>query len=537
MKADRLGVPVAVAFFALALTLVLSLGGSTRRPRADFAFCNQNEISSLDPAIATGVPESRILTALFEGLVRPDPKTGEPLPGMAERWEVSDDGLTWRFTIRADSFWTNGEPVTADDFEFSMRRFLHPKTAGGYADMLWCVEGAQALTSSGDFEHDLWDPSVGIEARGPRELVLRLVRPTPHLLRILAVFSLCPVNRTCVERWGNDWIKPEHIATNGPFRLVDRRVRDHISMRRWNGYWGVDEVALGTIDAYAADGVTTQLNMYLTGQVDWMIKPPTSLYASILPRPDSLVGPQAGMTFFRFNTERPPFDDMRVREALSLALDRAGLARDVMRGGELPAVSFVPAGIPGYRTATLPPSDPERARALLAEAGYPEGRDFPAFELLFPNNEVTRDFCEAVASQWRVELGLRPRLVNQAWKVFLDSTKQLQYDVSWGAWTADYLDPTTFLDIFRSRSGNNRTGWADAEYDRLLLSAAEAIDPVARIAIQREAEQRLLDAWPIALVYQRINLNMVSPRVRGFHDNVLDVHPLRDLAVVESAAP
>ncbi|MHC4844830.1 MAG: peptide ABC transporter substrate-binding protein [Planctomycetota bacterium] len=536
MIADRLGVPVAVAFGGLALVLVLSLGGRTLRPRADFAFCNQNEISSLDPAIATGVPESRILTALFEGLVRPDPRTGEPLPGMAERWTTSADGLLWTFTIRQGSTWTNGEPVTAHDFEFSMRRFLHPRTAGGYADIIWCVEGAKAFTSSGDIDHDLWDPTVGIEATSDRELVIRLDRPTPHLLRILALFSLLPVNRTCVEQWGNDWIKPEHIVTNGPFRLVDRRVRDHIRMERWDGYWGVDEVALTTIDAYAADGNTTQLNMYLTGQVDWMVKPPTSLYASILPRDDCLLGPQAGMTFMRFNTTRPPFDDPRVREAMALALDREGLARDVMRGGELPAVSFVPAGIPGYETATLPPRDTDRARALLAEAGYPDGKDFPVFEVLFPHNEITRDFCEAVASQWRSVLGLRPRLVNQAWKVYLDSTKQLEYDVAWGAWTADYLDPTTFLDIMRSGSGNNRTGWADARYDALLLAAAESTDPGERIALLRQAEQRLLDGWPIALVYQRINLNLVAPTVRGFHDNVLDVHPLRDISV-ERAAP
>jgi oligopeptide transport system substrate-binding protein len=531
MRADRLGVPVAVTFGGLALVLVLSLGGRTLRPRADFAFCNQNEISSLDPAIATGVPESRILTALFEGLVRPDPRTGEPLPGMAERWAVSNGGLRWRFAIRQGSHWTNGEPVTAHDFEFSMRRFLHPGTAGAYADMLWCVEGAEAFTSSGNIDHDLWDASVGIEARGPNELELRLIRPTPHLLRILALFSLLPVNRTCVEQYGVDWIKPEHIVTNGPFRLVDRKIRDHIRMERWDGYWGVDEVALNTIDAYAADGNTTQLNMYLTGQVDWMVKPPTSLYASILPRDDSLLGPQAGMTFMRFNTTRPPFDDARVREAMTLALDRAGLARDVMRGGELPAVSFVPAGIPGYETATLPPADPDRARTLMAEAGYPDGEGFPVFEVLFPHNEITRDFCEAVASQWRNELGLRPRLVNQAWKVYLDSTKRLEYDVAWGAWTADYLDPTTFLDIMRSTSGNNRTGWADATYDGLLLAAAESSDRGRRIALLREAEQRLLDAWPIALVYQRINLNLVAPTVRGFHDNVLDVHPLRDISV------
>jgi oligopeptide transport system substrate-binding protein len=339
------------------------------------------------------------------------------------------------------------------------------------------------------------------------------------------------VQRACLERWGPGWIKPGHVVTGGPFRLAERRVRDRMRLVRHDGYWGRDEVALRTIDAYAAEGNTTQLNMYLTGQVDWMVKPPTSLYDVILRRPDVSTGPQAGVTFFRFNVTRPPLDDPRVRAALTLALDRAMLARDVMRGGELPAGSYVPAGLPGYAPAPLPPADPARARALLAEAGYPGGRGFPSIELLYPHNETTRDFCEAAAAQWERELGLRPRLVNQAWKVFLDSSRQLRYEVGWGAWTADYLDATSFLDIFRTGSGNNRTGWASADYDRLLDRAALAQDPAARGALLAEAEAVLLAELPVAPVYQRINLNLVAPRVRGFHDNALDVHPLRDLSV------
>jgi oligopeptide transport system substrate-binding protein len=264
-----------------------------------------------------------------------------------------------------------------------------------------------------------------------------------------------------------------------------------------------------------------------------MIKPPTSLYDVVLTRPDARVGVQAGVTFYRFNVTRPPFSDPRVRQALGLALDRAALARDVMRGGELPSVSYVPAGLPGYTAAELPPHDPVRARALLAEAGYPGGAGFPDIELLYPHNEVTRDFCEATAAQWRSVLGIRPRLVNQAWKVFLDSQKQLRYDVSWGAWTADYLDPGTFLEMFLTDGGNNRTGWSSPAYDALVVATANEPDAARRLATFRDAERLLLDAWAIVPVYQRINLNLVSPRVRGFHDNLLDVHPLRDLSVVD----
>lgn len=533
MRHDRLRLLGAASLAVAGLCGALALGGRSIVERADFAFCNQQELQSLDPAVITGVPESRILQALYEGLVRADPATGEPLPGMAESWSVSDDGLTWTFRMRAGSRWTNGDPVTAGDFAYSFRRLLEPATAAPYADTLWCLRGAREL-SSGEAAvagPDGASPPLGVRAPDDGTLVLELLQPTPHLPALLAMAPLLPVNRRCVEAWGPDWIRPEHIVTNGPFRLVERRVRDRLRLERHEGYWGREQVALRSIDAYAAEGITTQLNMYLTGQVDWMIKPPTSLYASVLPRPDAIRGPQAGTTFMRFNTTRAPFDDPQVRRALALALDREALARDVMRGGELACTSFVPAGLGAYVPAPLAPADLAGARELLTRAGYPDGRGFPEFELLYPHNESTRDFCEAVAAQWRDRLGLRPRLVNQAWKVYLDSCKQLEYDVAWGAWQADYADATSFLDCFKSGVGNNRTGWASASYDALLAQAALQPQEAPRMALLAQAEALLLDELPIAPVYQRICLNLVAGRVRGFHDNVLDLHPLRDLSV------
>lgn len=531
MRAERRRALLAGGLALAALGGLVGWGGSSLRGRADFAFCNQNEISSLDPAASSGVPEARILTALFEGLFRADPATGEPLPGMASAWEVRDGGLSWRFTIREDSRWTNGDPVTARDFAWSFARLLAPETSAPYADMAFFLAGARQVNAGASPEQ----AGLGVAALDDHELELRLTAPMAHLPKLLALMPFLPVHRATVEAHGRDWIRPEHLVSNGPFRLVERRIRDRLRLVRHEGYWGAAEVALGSIDAWAVDGITTQLNLYLTGEVDWMIKPPTSLYGAILPRDDALSGPQAGMTFFRFNVTRPPFDDPRVRRALTLALDRQALARDVMRGGELPAGSFVPAGLPGYAPAALAPADPDLARRLLAEAGYPGGAGFPSFEILYPHNESTRDFCEAVAAQLRERLGLQPRLVNQAWKVFLDSSRQLRFDLAWGAWIGDYLDPAAFLEIFRAGSGNNRTGWVDAGYDALLDEAALELDASRRAALLARAEERLLAALPCAPVYQRINLNLVSPRVSGFFDNALDVHPLRDLSVTAPA--
>ncbi|HTE06021.1 MAG TPA: ABC transporter substrate-binding protein [Planctomycetota bacterium] len=381
------------------------------------------------------------------------------------------------------------------------------------------------------------EEALGIEAVSGTELRLRLVRPCPSLPAILALASLCPVQRACVERWGSRWIAPEHLVSNGPFRLVERRVRDRLRLARSDGYWGRGEVALGTIDAWAMDGGTTQVNLFLTGGADWMVRPPSGLYGALLGRPDCVRGPQSGLTFLRYNHTRAPFSDARVRLALLLALDRESLARDVMRGGETAADSFVPRGMPGYDPPRWPGQDVQRARALLAAAGFPGGAGFPDVELLHPHMQVARDLCEALAAQWRARLGLRCRLVNQPWKVFLDSQSQLRYDVSWSAWIADWLAPETFLELFQSGGGNNRCGFADTGYDALLAAAAASADGAGRAALLARAEQRLVDACALAPLHQRANVNLVSPRVTGFHDNLLDVHPLRDLGLAPGGAP
>jgi len=522
------------------LVVVAGWGSASLREPADFTFCNQSEISSLDPASITGVPEARIVQALFEGLTRQDPVTGEPLPGMARSWKVSDDGLTFRFELRERSLWTDGTPVTAHDVAFSLRRVLHPSTAAPNAPMLWCLQGAAAYSRAGNTPPPASVPepgTLGIEARSDTELVLTLERPTPALPAILALPFACTVQRACVERWGRLWIAPEHLVTNGPFRLEERRVRDRLRLVRFDGYWGRDEVALASIDAWATDAGTTQVNLYLTGGADWVVRPPSGLYGALLGRPDCVRGPQFGLTFLRYNHARAPFSDDSVRLALLLALNRESIARDVMRGGETAADNFVPRGMPGYDPPRWPAFDPARARELLAEAGYPGGAGFPEFELLHPIQQVARDLCESLATQWREQLGVRCRLVAQPWKVFLDSQGKGNYDVSWSAWIADYLAPETFLEIFTTESGNNRSHFADPAYDELLARAAASPDPAERTALQVRAEQRLIDACVLAPLFQRANVNLVAPRVRGFHDNLLDVHPLRDLSVVAEGAP
>lgn len=533
----RSGAAVGLAVLALAVYALARASSQASLPRADFAFCNQNEIASLDPHVASDVSSGRILGALYEGLTRIDPSTGAPAPALAESWSVAPDGLGWTFRIRAEARWSNGEPLLARHVLDGWLRLLHPDTAARNAELLWVLVGAREYTATPPGERP--DASrVGLRATGPHELELRLLRPVPYLASLLAYWPLVPVHTDSIARHGHDWLRPEHLVVNGPFVVVEHRLRDRIRLQRNPHYWNRDAVALATVDAYAASGATTQLNMYLTGLVDWIVKPPPALYDSLRERDDWRASGQLGMSFLRFNTTRPPFDDPRVRAALALALDREALTRDVLGGGQRPARSFVPPGLGEYTPAPFPPGDPERARALLAEAGYPGGRGLRPFELLSPHTEATRDLCAAMAARWRDVLGIAEvHLTSQEFGTYIDSCQRLVYDTAWGVWIGDYLDPSTFLDIFASTSGNNRTGWGDPRYDALLARAAGERDEARRLELLHEAETLLLQALPMAPLYQRASIHLVSPRVRGFGESLLDVHPLQDLSLAGDAPP
>jgi oligopeptide transport system substrate-binding protein len=361
----RAGAALGLAALALGLVALAQASRQLSLPRADFAFCNQNEIASLDPHMASDVSSGRILGALYEGLTRIDPQTGAPAPALASSWSVSDDGLTWTFAIRPEARWSNGEVLDASDVVDGWLRLLHPSTAARNAELLWIIDGARGYTATpADRQPDA--SQVGLRATHPGELNVRLVRPVPYLASLLAYWPLVPVHLDSIAEHGHDWLRPEHLVVNGPFLLHEHRLRDRIRLVRNPQYWDAEHVALETIDAYAAASETTQLNMYLTGLVDWVVKPPPALYGSLRERDDWRSSGQLGMSFLRFNTTRPPFDDPKVRAALALALDRDALTRDVLGGGQRAASSFVPPGLGDYAPAHFPPGDPERARALLA---------------------------------------------------------------------------------------------------------------------------------------------------------------------------
>jgi oligopeptide transport system substrate-binding protein len=535
-----------LALLALAAGLAARITSATRLAPADMTFINGTEISTLDPATVTGVPEGRILRMLFEGLTVKDPETLEALPGMAASWEVSDDGLVYTFHIRRDARWTNGDPVTAHDFVWSWKRFLDPETAAEYAYQLWYVRGARAYST--DLDDDgrprIDFDQVGIRALDDHTLEVTLEAPTPFFLQLTAFYPLYPVNRRNIEEarerfpdtWQYEWLRPENIVTNGPFRVVERRINDRIRMVKNADYWDADSVAFESVDALAVEQYMTNLNLYLQGDADWINFIPNQLIARLLEREDFNPTPYFGTYFYRVNTTKPPLDDVRVRRALALSIDRLAITRYVTKSGQMPWFSLVPFGMAGYVPQQLQhDADPdgdweagfradlERAKALLAEAGYgPGGRPFPVIEIHYNTSETHRDIAELVADTWRRELGINAKLLNQEWKVYLDTQSNLRYDVSRSAWIGDYIDPNTFLDMFVTGGENNKTGWGDARYDERIEGAKNEVDPERRRALFYEAEALLMEELPILPIYSYVTQNMINPRLGGFPGNLLD---------------
>jgi oligopeptide transport system substrate-binding protein len=523
---DRVKLLLILGALLVPLVLALYAGFSASLERADFVFVNQGEVSSLDPAQATGIPEGRILMAVSEGLTTLHPETLEPLPACAESWEVSPDGRTIRFYMRPGLKWSDGTALTAHDFLSSWKRLLDPATASPYAYLLWHVAGARRFTEGRVEEGDPIE--VGLEAPDDETFIVRLEKVCTYFPILTAFYPLYPVNADCIRRHGEShWLRPENLVSNGPFRVKVRLLKDRIRLEKSPFYWDAKNVKVDSIDALAITSPITALNLYLTGEVDWINHVPPIVLHGLKDREDFTLTPNLGTNFLRFNVTMPPLNDPGVRAALHLAIDGKDLVDYVLKGGQTVADSFVPPGIPGYTPSTCGVFDPDRARKLLADAGFPGGKDFPELNLLYSADETNRDIAEVIAMQLKRNLGIRLHPAAQERKGYFVSQNSMAYHICLCSWLGDYLDPSTFLDIFQSGSGNNRTGWKCSEYDQLLEQAAEELASGARTSLLQRAETVLLRELPIAPLFFRTTANMIKGTWEGYHDNIQDVHPLK----------
>jgi oligopeptide transport system substrate-binding protein len=511
------------------MVLCLAPGCSPSEKRADLVFINGAEPETLDPAVITGQPEGRIVNALFEGLLRFD-RQGHAVPGVASSWKISPDGCTYTFFLRPDARWSDGKQVTASDFVKSWHRTLDPVTASAYNYQLYSVIGAEDFASgkTKDFS------KVGVKARDDVTLQVTLRQPTSYFLDLCAFPTLFPVRTDLITKYGDDWVKPGKLVGNGAYLLDAWRINDCVMLKKNPLYWDESHVQLRSVQVLPISLADVAYNFYASGQADLTMDKgltPIGLLDLLKTRPEFHAAPFLGSYFLRFNCSKGPFTDPRVRKAFSMAIDRKRITTKITRAGESTALSFVPPGILGYHTPDGLAENAAKARALLAEAGYPNGKGFPLTTYLYSESKMDEGIAIELQSMWKEQLGVTVQLARQEWKVYLNSLGTLDYGIARSSWVGDYPDPNTFLDLFLSGGGNNRTGWSNAAYDALIGAAAAERDPVRRFEILRHAEELLVrDEAPIAPLYFYVGIQLYDPkRLGGIEANVLDEHPLREI--------
>jgi oligopeptide transport system substrate-binding protein len=482
--------------------------------------------------VVTGVPENVLIRALFEGLAVKNPYTLEPEPGVARSWDISEDGRRITFHLNPEARWSNGDPVTADDFRWSWMRALHPQMGNLYAYMLFPVRNAEAFFSGEIQDFD----KVGVKAPDPLTLEVTLTEPTPYFIQLMDHYSTFAVHRPTIEKHGKftdrftRWTRVENIVSNGPFVLEEWLLNRRISMRKSHSYWGRDRVRLNKVIFYPTENAFSEERGFRAGQLHVTATVPLDKIPIYRAMEDSpyLQAPYIGTYFYLINTTRPPVDDPRVRRALSMAVDRDALVRSVMQGSAVPAYSITPPGTLGYQPPKTFDYDPDRARQLLAEAGYPDGAGWPGIEIRYNTQEAHRKVAVAIQQMWKDQLNIEVTIANQEWKVYLDSVSQMQFDVARRGWIGDYVDPNNFLDLYLTGGGNNNTGYANPVYDELIrVRAPQAKNREERFKVFYAAEKMLMEAMPIIPLYTYTSRHLIHASVCGRPANLMDSLNLR----------
>tara|TARA_B100000530_G_scaffold148183_1_gene92932 strand:- start:135 stop:1751 length:1617 start_codon:yes stop_codon:yes gene_type:complete len=491
---------------------------------------NGSEPQGIDPHIVTGVPEHHILISLCEGLTIPNPNPNDMngyMAGTAESWTISDDGKEYIFNINKNAKWSNGEPVTADDFVWSWKRILTASLGSQYPDMLYYLVGAY------EYHNGLIDDfnQVGVKSVDKHTLKVNLKNPTPFFLGLLSHYSTWPVHKDTVLKFGDiddrngEWTRPGNFVCNGPFQLKTWELNNKIVVEKNPHYYDASMVRLNEIHYYPVSNVMTEDRMFRAGQLHLTSTLPSQkcpIY--IEENPNLRIDPYMGTYFYRINTENEVLKDVRVRKALAYSIDRQLLVDKVTKCGQIPAYSFTPPGSNGYQPNTEIPFDPILAKSLLEEAGFSEQNPFPKLEILFNTNEDHRKLALAVQQMWQINLGIEVELVNQDWKVYLNREMIGDFQISRAGWIGDYEDPNTFLDLMRPNRGNNKTGWENMEYDALVEKANTINNQAERYELLYQAEEILIENMPVIPLYTYVRAYQLSPDVKGFSPHILDHH-------------
>ena len=594
--------------FTTACTPPRSYFGTTqpRHPADELWINNSGEPEWIDPGKCSDATGGEVISNLFAGLAEPHPETLAPIPELAIRWDISADGRTYTFHLRS-SFWSDGTPLTAEDFVWSWRRGCSTPTrphvtaacctllkmakrtmnarcgspgasdanavrtmfaahlpveqvvvahdpngvfvfvGGPEADKARNLGLALALNGTTLGQGTLQvlrtpDTLVGVRALDPLTLEVQLEDPVPYFLNLVAYHTFKPVPRHVVhalEQQGLNtdlWTRPENIVSNGPYVLTSWHFKHYFTYAKNPRYWDAAHVRIARVKVFEVESVNTALNLYRDGDLDWIgaNTPLPSEFLSFLQRyKDTHRDPMLSVYFYWVNTQEPPLDDVRVRRALSLAIDRNALVQYIARGGQIPTAELVPDGLAGYRALHRPLYDPNEARALLAQAGY-GAKPLPPVTLIYNTSEGHKQVAEAVQEMWHKVLGIDVQIENQEWKVFLKNVELHNFSLARMGWVGDYPDPTTFLhDVLSQHAGNNLSGWHDPAYEALLTRANRTVDKAARLELLRQAESVAMDAQPMIPLYVYTRSYVRKPYVRGFWPNYQDRHSIKYMWIDE----
>jgi len=516
---------------ATGITLVLVTGGCrSSEPAADIVIVNGAEPESLDPAVVTGQAELRVVSALFEGLTRSNPRTGDSEPALAESWFISADRMVYTFNLRTNLPWSTGEKLTAEDVRYSWLRALDPVTASSYAYQLFYLKNGEAFNSGRTNAG-----AVGVKVLNPWQLEVTLTQPSPFFIDICTLPVTGVVPRWVIEKHGDRWLKASPLPTSGAYELVYWRINEKIRLRKNRNFWETAAARNSYVDLLPVGVANVAFNLYESGAADIVWDKdliPSELLGELQKRPDFHTFNYLGSYFFRFNTTRYPLKDPRVRQALALAVNKEHILQKIVKSGGVLAHHFTPPGTQNYQAPRGLRYSPGEAKRLLAEAGFPDGADFPRLQYTFNASSGGANMHEKIAIEmqqmWKEVLNINIELRHLESKVFYMAQNQLDYDISRSSWIGDYNDPNTFLDIFGSNNGNNRTGWKNAGYDRLLAEANRQVDPLVRKGLLREAEEILVEKeLPMVPLYFYVGVNYYDTnKVSGIFNNLIDVHPI-----------
>jgi len=492
----------------------------------EFVYYNGPRPRTVDPALLTDSYGSFLAVNLFEGLTVWDASAQTVLPGVAESWEISDDRRTYTFHLREEARWSDGTQVVADDFIRSWNRVLNPGTQAGFATLFYPIAGARELHLGMTTDAS----TLGVSAPGPQTLIVRLQAPVPYFLALTADAVMLPVQSECLKKHGWSWTDPRNMVVNGPYRLVEQH-EDRYVMQRNARYWNVASVEIERIVALTDPPAAGLVESFRAGELHWTGFGGDVIEAQQMAAAEAMPGfhshPSLVTGYLRFNLDASPFNDERVRQALAHAIDRESVAAF---GHREPTDHLVPAGLSGYRPAAGLQRDCDRARQLLAEAGYPGGAGLSVIEIAVDDQQANVDAMDEVARQWRRELGVEVQVYKREWRIHASTVEAGDFQVARGAWAADYPDPSNFMEIFLSTSALNSGNYADPIFDDFVSEAQLTTDPDTNTRLLAKAEKRLLDQAAIVPLYNTASACLLDSKVEGYQDNVLNLHLLKYLS-------